>query len=123
VILGGWTVSQYHEDLAQVNFKVRLANQLMTAGTDDGATVVPDEITAFRSSGTQLEALYKEAASIVRKFYIGGWIMGAFLGLVFGLTLARLTIYRYRNEYVANKGNCFSCARCLKYCPVKEDIK
>lgn len=120
VVLGGWTVSRYHEDLAKVNFKVRLANTMMAAEANREEMVIPDEITAFRSSGTPAEALYKEAASIVADFRTGGWIMGGFLGLVFGLTLARLTIYRYRNEYVANKGNCFSCARCLPYCPVKE---
>jgi NosR/NirI family nitrous oxide reductase transcriptional regulator len=120
VILCGWTASKYHEDFAHVNFKVRLAQEMMTIDSKSESAVIPTEVTTFRSSGQMAENLYKEAALIVNRFYAGSWIMGGFIGLVFGLTLARLTIFRYRNEYLANKGNCFSCARCLEYCPVKK---
>jgi polyferredoxin len=116
----GWTVSKYHEDFAHVNFKVRLAQEMMTLDSKADAATLPTEVTTFQSSGVAVENLYKEAAVIVRKFYTGSWIIGGFIGLVFGLTLARLTIYRYQNEYLANKGNCLSCARCLEYCPVKK---
>jgi ferredoxin len=118
VVLTGWTVSKYHEDFAHVNFKVSLAEAMMTLD-DTQLTEVPTEITTFQASGTQVEALYKEAASIVHDFYIGSWIIGGFIGLVLGLTLSRLTIYQYRDEYLTNKGNCYSCARCIDYCPVK----
>ena len=120
VVLTGWTVSNYHGDFAQVNFKVQLAQQLMEMKGNESQTFLPDEVTAFQSSGTPEEALYQEARSIIHRFHIGSWIMGGFIGLVFGLTLARLTIYRYRNEYTTNKGNCYSCVRCVPYCPVKQ---
>jgi NosR/NirI family nitrous oxide reductase transcriptional regulator len=123
VVLCGWTVSKYHEDFAHVNFKVRLAKEMMTIDSKSETAVIPTEVTTFRSSGQMVENLYKEAAAIVNRFYTGSWIMGGFIGLVFGLTLARLTIFRYRNEYLANKGNCLSCARCLEYCPVKKEEK
>ena len=123
ILVCGWTVSKYHEDFARVNFKVRLAQEIMSydASADVDAASVPLEISTFRSSGKPVENLYKEAALIIDRFYLGSWIMGGIIGLILGLTLARLTIYRYRNEYVANKGNCLSCARCLEYCPVKKD--
>lgn len=120
VVLSGWTVSKYHDDFARVNFKVRLAGELMTRAINEETGIAPVEVTTFQSSGIPVENLYKEAAGIVRKFYAGSWIIGGFIGLVFGLTLARLTIFRYRDEYLANKGNCYSCARCLEYCPVKK---
>jgi hypothetical protein len=120
IAVTGWTVSRYHEDFAQVNFKVRLAQEVMELKNNESQTIMPDEVTAFQSSGTPEEALYKEAQSIMRDFRIGSWIMGGFIGLVLGLTLARLTIYRYRNEYNTNKGNCYSCVRCVPYCPVKK---
>jgi hypothetical protein len=120
IVLSGFTVSKYHDEFAQVNFKVRLAQKMSVPENNMENGVMPVEVTTFRSSGVPLENLYKEAASIVRKFYVGSWLMGGFIGLVFGLTLARLTIFRYRNEYLANKGNCYSCARCLEYCPVKK---
>jgi NosR/NirI family nitrous oxide reductase transcriptional regulator len=119
IVLTGWTVSRYYEDFAHVNFKVRLAQELMAQDQNADPATIPTEVTTFQSSGTPLEALYKEAESIVHQFHIGSWIIGGFIGLVFGLTLARLTIYKYRDEYLANKGNCFSCARCIGYCPVK----
>ena len=121
VVVTGWTVSKYHEDFAKVNFKVRLATELMAKAKADETTQVTNELTAFKSSGKTVEALYKEVSSIIRKFYIGSWIIGGTIGLVLGLTLARLTIYKYRDEYLANKGTCLSCARCLQYCPVTEE--
>jgi polyferredoxin len=120
VVLSGWTVSKYHDEFAHVNFKVRLAQEIMSTDGNTETSTIPVEVTTFRSSGVPVENLYREAAAIVHKFYIGSWIIGGFIGLVFGLTLAGLTIYRYRNEYLANKGNCFSCARCLDYCPVRK---
>lgn len=119
IAVSGWTLSKYHEDFANVNFKVRLAQEMMTLDSKADALTLPVEVTTFQASGVAVENLYKEAAVIVRKFYTGSWIIGCFIGLVFGLTLARLTIFRYQNEFLANKGNCQSCARCLDYCPVK----
>jgi NosR/NirI family nitrous oxide reductase transcriptional regulator len=119
IILTGWTVSKYHEDFANVNFKVRLAREIMTTDTNADPATIPTEVTTFRSSDTPVETLYKEAELIIGRFNIGSWILGGFIGLVLGLTLARLTIYRYRNEYSANRGHCFSCARCIDYCPVR----
>ena len=75
--------------------------------------------TAFKTSGKPLNQLYKEATAIIDEFYVGAWIIGAFIGLVFALTLLSLSVYRYRKDYEPNKGTCLSCARCLDYCPVK----
>jgi len=122
VVMTGWTASKYHEELAMVNFKVRLANTLMNFDENQAIETIPVEITTFRSSGMTDEELYLEAEDILKDFETGSWILGGFIGLVFGITLARLTIFRYRNDYTANKGNCFSCARCIEYCPVKEGI-
>jgi ferredoxin len=118
MLAGGWVGSSYHEGLASVNPRVRLANHLLE-GEEDQPVKVQEEITAFRSSGTPATELYAEAAGIVRDFYIGGWILGAFLGLAFGLTLAGLTRFRQQSDYVPNKGTCLSCGRCMDYCPVR----
>jgi NosR/NirI family nitrous oxide reductase transcriptional regulator len=115
----GWTASKYHETFAKVNGKVRLANQVRLSSISESAQ--PSiEITTFRSSGKPAEQLYAEASVILDRFYLGSWFLGAFIGLVFGLTLARLTLIPYKTDYTTNKGTCFSCARCVDYCPVKE---
>jgi NosR/NirI family nitrous oxide reductase transcriptional regulator len=120
VVVIGWVTSKYHEDFAKVNFKVSLAEKMIQHNNDSDKDIEPlTEVTTFEASGTPVEALYREAAKIVNQFYIGSWIIGGLIGLVFSLTLAKLTIYPYRDDYTANKGNCFSCARCIDYCPVK----
>jgi NosR/NirI family nitrous oxide reductase transcriptional regulator len=105
VIIGGYTGSRFHENLARVNHKV------------------PEsfEVTAFKSAGKSTEDLFKEAATIIDAFYIGGWILGGFIGLVFGLTLTSLSIFRYQEDYTPNMGTCLSCARCVDFCPVKAE--
>ena len=118
MLLGGWTLSNFHENLAKVNSKVRLANELMSFNPD---VMLPSvEIEAFKSAGTPVEELYSQAATIIEQFYVGAWILGAFLGLVFGLTLSSLSVFKYREDYTPDKGECVSCARCLKYCPVEK---
>ncbi|NOU60956.1 4Fe-4S binding protein [Marinifilum caeruleilacunae] len=118
MIIGGWVVSNFHENLAMVNSKVRLANELLHFDADTMKESL--EIEGFRTSGKTKEELYLESADILKQFYYGSWILGGFIGLVFGLSLAGLTRYRYREDYEADKGECVSCARCLKYCPVEK---
>jgi polyferredoxin len=115
-LLGAWAGSVFHENLARVNPKVRLAialNKPVTAGV---ATSL--EITSFKSSGKDLEKFYAETALLMDRFHKGGIILGTFIGLIFGLTLVRLSVYRHHTGYSPNKGTCFSCARCIEYCPV-----
>jgi len=119
VVIGGYVGSSFHENLARVNHKVQLSQQLLNPETIPSPE--PVEITAFKSAGKTPEDLFKEAVAIVKQFYIGGWILGGFIGLVFGLTLASLSIFRYQTDYVPNKGRCFSCVRCVDYCPVKPE--
>jgi NosR/NirI family transcriptional regulator, nitrous oxide reductase regulator len=119
-ILGGYTVSSIHETLAGVNGKVRLARTLLEPSN---SVTQPEsfEIVAFKSSGKPVSQVYQEASRVLREFYFGGWILGCFLGLVFGITLANRMITRYRTDYTPNKGNCFSCTRCVDFCPVERD--
>lgn len=118
VVLGGWTGSRLHETLAGVNHTVRLARELLEPekNMDQPETF---EITAFKSSGKSLSQVYKEASLMFRQFYMGSLILGSFIGLVFGIILAGRMLNRYRTDYTPNKGTCFSCARCVDYCPVK----
>ncbi|MPQ48380.1 4Fe-4S binding protein [Marinifilum sp. N1E240] len=118
MIIGGWTVSNFHENLAMVNTKVRLADEMLHF--DPQTMTETLEIEGFRTSGQTVNELYLEAADIMKQFYYGSWILGAFIGLVFGLALAGLSTYRYREDYTPDKGDCVSCARCLKYCPVEK---
>lgn len=123
MLIGGFTASQFHENLAIVNPKVRLANELINNTNYGEPNEEAFEITAFKSAGQSKEELYKEAAEITNQFYVGGWILGGFIGLVFGFTLLSLSVFRYREDYTPNKGTCLSCARCVDYCPVLPEDK
>lgn len=125
-ILGAWTGSQYHENLARVHPKVQLAEEVLLVtregGFDENSMEKESiEIEAYRRSGKPAAQLFDEAALIIDEFYIGSMWLGGFLGLVFGFTLAGLSVFRYREDYEPNKGTCFSCARCMDYCPVMEE--
>jgi ferredoxin len=116
-VLGGWTGSQIHETLAGVNGKVRLAKALLDpVKTKDQPENI--EVAAFKSSGKPASQVYSEASLLLKQFYTGSWILGCFLGLAFGVTLAYLMVSTYRTDYSPNKGACFSCTRCVDYCPV-----
>ena len=119
MFIGGWTFASFHETLAKVNPKVELAG-LILENPEVLTKDMSEDIDAFRDSGKTKEQLFTEAATIVSDFYKGSWLLGGFLGLVFGLTLMKLTIVRYRTDYTPNKGGCFSCARCVDYCPVEK---
>ena len=119
-LLGGYTVSRVHENLAGLNAKVRLAQTLLepAASADQPESF---EVAAYKSSGKPVSVVYAEATAVLKQFYLGSWILGCFLGLVFGITLAYRLVTRYSADYVPNKGTCFSCTRCVDYCPVKNN--
>ena len=76
----------------------------------------PDELALERARQTPKEIL-TEAAGIRRKFDLGGWIFGAWVGLVIGAKLISLSVRRQRTDYEPDRGDCFACARCFEYCP------
>ncbi len=78
------------------------------------------DIQTFLESGKTMEQLVEEASVIRMKFKKGGWYLGAFLGLVIGLMIMNQFKMRKQDIYEPHKGNCFSCARCMDYCPVEK---
>ena len=73
ILIGGFTGSQFHENLASANSKVRLANELINETNFGETEKEAFEITAFKASGQTKTELYTEAAKITKQFYYGGW--------------------------------------------------
>ncbi len=78
------------------------------------------DVQTFLASGKSMETLVEEAKVIQDKFYIGSMIAGGFIGLVIGITLLNTVVFRKRQDYEPHKGNCYSCGRCMDYCPIEK---
>lgn len=119
VIGGGWVISQLHIPLSKQHFSVSLAEEIQLE--DSGKRLETTlETRTFRASGQTTEDLIREARIIQNKFQTGGWILGGFLGLVFGLQVIQLTRRKQHREYHADTGRCVSCGRCFAYCPFEQ---
>ena len=107
------------EPLSRLHPEVRLAERVAgeELGRYDGTTI---DSEAFRASDKPVDELYAEAVALKEGFGKGGRWLGAFIGLVIGCKLIGVSIYRTRAGYEPDRGSCFSCGRCFKYCPVKE---
>ncbi len=119
IAVGVFVGAKSHTFLSKANADVYLAELLIS---QPELRNDPDnlDIQTFITSGKSLETLVEEAEVIREKFYIGSMIAGGFLGLVIGLTLLNTVVFRRQQDYEPHKGNCFSCARCIDYCPVEK---
>ena len=115
--LGVFAGAKSHVFLSKAHKDVYLAELIIS---NPEVSNDPDnlDVQTFLKSGKTMDALVTEAEVIRGKFYTGSMIMGGFLGLVIGITLLNTVVFRKRQDYVPHKGNCFSCGRCMDYCPV-----
>ncbi len=121
VFLGGWAGSSLKGVTSRAHETIRLAEQiyLEEAGKTEEIT---DPSTAFRATGQEIVELYEQASNIRARFELGGWILGGFIGLVIGLKLIGLSVWRQRTDYEADRASCLACGRCFNYCP-REHIR
>ena len=120
MVLGGWVGYKSHVYLSRVHNDVYLSELLIS-----NPELIEDEenldIQAFLESGESMKQLVESASEIRTKFKKGGWALGGFIGLALGLTLMNQVVFRRRENYEPHKGDCFSCGRCMDYCPVGKD--
>jgi ferredoxin len=103
--------SQLHPDVSLAQRWVRERDTPPKTGT-----LSPDDLSLERARQNPKDLL-AQAAVIQHKFLLGGWLFGAWVGLVVGVKLISLSLRRQRTDYEPDRGACFSCARCLEYCP------
>jgi polyferredoxin len=120
IVSSGWIVSQMYIPLSKQHKTVSLAEEILME--EKGLRVESTlETRTFRSLGKPNRVLYEEAREIQDGFKTGGWFLGGFLGLIFGIKLINLSVRKKHIEYTANTGNCLSCARCFDYCPFEQE--
>ncbi len=118
LVSGGWLGSQFAVPASRLHPTVSLADQLVrNADTPPKlGALSPDDLALERARQAPKDFL-TDAAAIRRKFARGGWIFGAWVGLVIGVKLISLSVQRRRTDYEPDRGECFACARCFEYCP------
>jgi len=116
IFLGGWTGKSIKTVTSKAHETVRLAERIYQeeTGEVEGTTDASD---GFRATGQEISELYEEASNIRAQFGLGGWILGGFIGLVIGVKLIGLSVWRQRTDYEADRASCLACGRCFEYCP------
>jgi len=119
MFVGGWALSSSHVFLAKAHPDVYLAHLLI-----EQPEVMNDldnlDVQTFLGSDRTLDSLVQDAETVQAGFYTGAWLTGAFIGLVAGFFLVSQYIIRRRTDYEPHRGDCYSCGRCFKYCPVEK---
>jgi len=105
--------------MARMHHTVRQADRvrLEEVGRAEGADDLSD---AFYHTQRPKDDLYAEAEAVVGSFKTGGLLLGVWVGLVVGVKLVHLSIYRKRTDYLPDRATCLSCGRCFAYCPVEQ---
>ena len=119
MLVGGFALSSSHVFLAKAHPDVYLAHLLIQK-----PSVMEDpenlDVQTFLGSDRTIDQLVESAGTIQAGFYTGAWLTGAFIGLVAGMFLVSQYTVRRRTDYEPNRGDCYSCGRCMKYCPVQK---
>jgi len=122
VAVGAGVGALLREPLSRLHPTVRLAERV--AGEDLGRfTETTIETEAYRASDQPAEELFREAQTLKAGFGRGGVWLGAFLGLMIGGKLVAYSLVRTRSDYEPDRGACFSCGRCYKFCPVPKEFQ
>lgn len=116
---GAYVGLMSHTYLSKANQDVYLA-ELLIAFPEVKNDTKNIDVQTFLSSGRTMETLMEDARVVRSKFYTGSMLAGGFIGLVIGITLLNQVVFRRRDDYQPNRGDCFSCGKCMDYCPVKK---
>ena len=118
MLAGAWLGGMLGGPAARLNPHVALAEEYLATKDAAPAAVAntPAEL-ALNRARLEPQAIVTKAAQIKRQVEIGGWIFGAWVGLVLGGKLISLSVRRSRTDFEPDRGACFSCARCFESCP------
>lgn len=117
-VAGAFLLYNIAPALATVNSTVRLARDIRSE-KETGIQSELKSVLAFKEAGKTEVQLFSEEASIIGQFRKGSPWAGIFLGISLGIGMVSLNIRPRRNDYVPDRGKCFSCGRCFKYCPIQ----
>jgi polyferredoxin len=120
LVCGGAFVGRIFSDTASmVHPTVALASRFVREGSiraDYRGPSSADQLAIERVRQAP-EGLLANAAVIRSKFRPAATIFGGWVGLVIGLKLISLSLWRKQTDYEPDSGACLACARCFESCP------
>ncbi|MCL2312043.1 MAG: 4Fe-4S binding protein [Firmicutes bacterium] len=116
VIAGATVMYMLSDKFSKINKEVQLYDMVIQNETQPQA-IQSLELQAFYGMGRSVEEFEVQVTIIKKEFRVYSGIIGAFLGLVIGLTLISLSTKRTRKYYEIDNANCVGCGRCFSYCP------
>ena len=123
MLAGGWLCARFSGVAAQFHPTVELAELYLRQQVDPAPEALPAvDALAYARAERDTESVLSHAIAARRKFNSGGWIFGAFAGLVIGAKLARFSVQSRRTDFEPDRGACLACARCFEFCP-KERVR
>lgn len=118
VLLGAWAGGRLGPRLAGSQLQVKIARELEELQSDPSRSPSED-VQRFQETGTAPMALRAAAASTERRFLLWSRIAGGGVALLLMLKLLQLSMHRRQEGYEPIRGECFSCGRCFRYCPIQ----
>ena len=115
VLALGFLGSSLQDALSLMHPDVRLAAQLAREMQNENVETTL-ESEAFWQTSESIAELSERVGEIKKEYYLGGWILGGFIGLIISVKLLALSVYRKTRDYSINRSNCYSCGRCVEYC-------
>jgi ferredoxin len=118
VLAGGLLGDRISIPASALHPVVLLANRFLVEGNSSlkPGPLSPDDLSLERARQNP-ERLLEQARTIQNKFSTAGRLFGAWIGLVVGIKLVSLSVYRGRTEFEPSPGDCLACARCFELCP------
>ncbi len=104
---------------SRLDWRIQLAERvwLEESGQVVGTTDASD---VFRKSGIPVSQLYEEAAKIEGRYRWGCLLVGLWFGGVMAAKVLQLSRSPHRREYEPERGKCYSCGRCFRFCPLEQ---
>ena len=118
IIAGAYLGSKMSVPMSHLSDRVMLAERMALEETGKIAELSV-ETEGYRLTKEPVQKLYAEALGIRSRIARAGWFLGAFVALAICWRMIALSVQRRRKDYVPDRGQCLSCARCFSYCPVQ----
>jgi NosR/NirI family nitrous oxide reductase transcriptional regulator len=125
IAIGAFSFGSAHGFFAKLHPDVILAEKVIhhLKASDSGSmsSIEDIDIKTFMASERTLDELMLDVQLVEGKFHTGSYLLGGFIGLVIGVLLMQSFRFKRRNDYEPHKGDCFSCGRCMEYCPIDKE--